>query len=165
MKRVYLAGPISGLTHDAARYGWRQSFTTLLEKELDAAGFNVSYIECFSPMRGKDELKTLGIISSDPASYGSDPISSEGGIVCRDSNDVRKADALIACFLESGGRPSLGTAWELGIAHDRHVPVIMIAPPGDPNREHVILHRSVGYVVETLEQGARLLRHLLTPGI
>jgi hypothetical protein len=72
---------------------------------------------------------------------------------------------MVACFLEAEGRMSGGTAWEMGIAHERHTPVVMIARPGDPHREHVILRQSAGYVLDSLEQGVRIVRHLLLPGL
>lgn len=156
-KRVYLAGPITGLTHDEARFGWRQQAVELLKDHPS--------VECYSPMRGKEYLKALGKLSANPGQYGTDPISLPAGIVGRDGNDVRRADALLACFLESEGRPSLGTAWEIGIAHDRHIPIVCVALPGDMNRDHVILGRSYTYITETLEQGMRCLIHLLTPGV
>jgi nucleoside 2-deoxyribosyltransferase len=155
-KRIYLAGPITGLTHDEARYGWRQQFVDLLKEDT---------IECFSPMRGKETLAGIGKLSANPGTYGSDPISQPAGIVGRDGNDVRQADAVVACFLESGGRPSLGTAWEIGIAHDRQIPIVCIALPGDPNRDHVILGRCYAYSVETLDAAVRCLRYLLLPGV
>jgi nucleoside 2-deoxyribosyltransferase len=156
MKRIYLAGPITGLTHDEARFGWRQQAVDMLKDDA---------IECFSPMRGKEQLAGLGKLSANPGTYGSDPISQPAGITGRDGNDVRRADAILACFLESGGRPSLGTAWEVGIAHDRQIPIVCVALAGDPNRDHVILGRCYTYTVETLEQGIRCLRYLLIPGV
>lgn len=158
MNRVYLAGPITGLTHDQARYGWREEFVHL---------FHTSYIgrpEFFSPMRAKDALIDRGIIESTGNSYGDDPINSEAGIVTRDGNDVRRADVVVACFLEASGRPSLGTAWEMGMCHELHKPVVIIAGPDDPHRKHIILRR-MGYIVDSLEAGARVVNYLLFPSL
>lgn len=154
--RVYLAGPISGLTHDEARYGWRATFIGLLAEPR---------IELFSPMRGKDSLRDIGALSSNGADYGDDPISSESGVTCRDWNDVRRCDVLLACYLESGGRPSLGTAWEIGVAHELRKPIVFVGTFDDPNMHHIILRRCAGYRVKDLEQAARCVRLLLTPGL
>lgn len=170
MNRVYLAGPITGLSHDDARYGWRVEFVRAYARALSFSWSEfeppvIGTVEFFSPMRGKEHLANCGVLSSDPKTYGTDPISSASGVRCRDRNDCRRADAIVACFLEGGGRPSLGTAWELGIADALQIPVVMIALPGDPHRTHVILERSVGYVVETLGEGVRALRNLLLPAV
>ena len=45
MKKIYLAGPICGLTYDGAQE-WRDTF----RKEIDPR------IEAFSPLRGKEYL-------------------------------------------------------------------------------------------------------------
>jgi len=49
MKKIYLAGPISGLTFEGAQ-DWRNYFTSKISPEID----------CFSPLRGKDYLKIRG---------------------------------------------------------------------------------------------------------
>lgn len=156
-KSVYLAGPISGLTHDQSRYGWRARFVELL------AG--VKHIHCFSPMRAKGFLADLGVLSSDATTYPDNAIASPAGIVTRDYNDVKTCDAMVACFLESGGRPSLGTAVEYGYCWSHQKPIIAVGPPDDVNIRHAMLHRMAGYHVETLEEAVHIIVHLLTPGL
>ena len=158
-RSIYLAGPISGLTHDEARYGWRQEFKDMLER-MDAF-----HIHCNSPMRGKEFLEASGVLSNDGAGYPDHAMSTPAGVTTRDYNDVRNCDVMVACYLESLRRPSLGTAAEFGYCWALHKPVITIGPADEVNVRHLMLSRMSGYRVDTLEEGAMLAFHLLTPGI
>ena len=157
-KTVYLAGPITGLTHDGARYGWRLDFSDLL------ADMGLDHISCSSPMRGKMFLKHHGILSSGH-DYPKNPLASSEGITTRDYNDIRECSAMVACYLDSGNRPSLGTAVEYGYCWALHKPVVTIGPEDDVNIRHAMLKRMSGYRVDTLEEAANIVGLLLTPGI
>lgn len=158
-KTIYLAGPITGLTHDEARYGWRESLKQLLE----IAGHD--HIFCNSPMRGKEFLAGAGPLGSDQDAYSSNAMSTSAGITTRDFNDVKSSDAMVACFLESGGKLSGGTFMEYGFAHALQKPVIGIGAADDVNLSHLMAARVLGYRVDTLEEAAVIIGHLLTPGI
>ncbi len=80
-RTIYLAGPITGLTHDEARYGWRLMFA----QRLDA--MDMDHIFCASPMRGKEFLQDLGVLSSGH-DYPDNALSTSAGITTRDRNDV-----------------------------------------------------------------------------
>lgn len=153
-KLIYLAGPITGLTHDEARYGWREKFAKLLPP----------HIHCMSPMRGKEFLSDLGVLTSGE-NYPQNALCSPEGITTRDYNDVKNSDAIVACYLESGDRPSLGTAVEFGYAWAHHIPIIVIGSEEEVNVRHFMLKRMAGYRVDTLEEGALVTSLLLTPGI
>lgn len=154
-KTIYLAGPITNLTHDAARYGWRTEFVKHMEP--------YEHIYCRSPMRGKDMLKDFGVLSSG-AGYPDNAMTTPEGITARDRNDVRTSDAMIACFLESKGL-SGGTFIEYGWADAYRVPVLGVGPADDPNLKHLMAQAILGWRVETLEEAAIIMGHLLTPGI
>ena len=153
-KTIYLAGPITGLTHDEARDGWRRAFATLVSE----------HIFCNSPMRGKDMLKSFGVLTSGE-DYPDDAMTTSAGITSRDFNDVRTCDAMITCFLESGGRLSGGTFMEYGFAHALQKPIICIGPLDDPNVQHLMAQRVVGWRVDGLEEAANIVNLLLTPGL
>jgi nucleoside 2-deoxyribosyltransferase len=152
-KIIYLAGPITGLTHDEARYGWRKEFQSLMPE----------WIHCNSPMRGKEFLKDHGVLSSGH-DYPEHAMATSEGITTRDYNDVKNCDAMIACYLESAG-PSLGTAAEFGYAHAHQIPIIAIGPADEINIRHLMLKRMAGYRLDTLEEAALIVSHLLTPGV
>ena len=153
-KMVYLAGPITGLTHDEARYGWRQEFKSLMPE----------HIHCNSPMRGKEMLKKFGVLTSGNG-YPDNAMTTPAGITTRDFNDVRTCDAMVACFLESEDRLSGGTFMEFGFAHALQIPIIGIGDTNDPNIHHLMAQRVAGWRVETLEEAAKIITLLLTPGI
>lgn len=153
-KTVYLAGPITGLTHDEARYGWRKEFASLMPE----------HVFCNSPMRGKGMLRDFGPLTSGK-NYPDNAMTTSEGITCRDFNDVRTSDAMIACFLESEGRLSGGTFMEYGFAHAFQKPIIGIGSPDDPNLSHLMAQRVMGWRVDTLEEAAIIVTHLLTPGM
>ena len=153
-KTVYLAGPITGLTHDEARYGWRQEFASLMPE----------HIFCNSPMRGKEMLKDFGPLTSGK-DYPKNAMTTSAGITTRDLYDVRTSDAMVACFLESQGRLSGGTFMEYGSAFAWTVPILGIGSPDDPNLSHLMAQRVLGWRVDTLEEAAIIITHLLTPGI
>lgn len=153
-RTIYLAGPISGLTHDEARYGWRATFAKLMPE----------HIFCNSPMRGKGFLENLGVLTSGH-DYPANALCSESGINTRDYNDVKTCDAMIACYLESNNIASIGTAAEHGFAHALQKPIITIGPEDEINVRHIMLKRMAGYRVDTLEEAADIVRLLLTPGL
>jgi nucleoside 2-deoxyribosyltransferase len=157
-RMIYLAGPISGLSYDKARYGWRQEFVEVIQNS------GMSHISCNSPMRGKEFMQNHGVLSSGH-DYPDHAMATPEGITTRDYNDVRECSAMVACFLESGDRPSLGTAAEFGYCWALHKPIIVIGPADEVNVKHIMLKRMAGYRVDTLEEGALIAIQLLTPGI
>jgi len=152
-KTVYLAGPITGLTHDEARYGWREQFKRLMP----------AHIFCNSPMRGKEMLKKFGILTSGNG-YPDNELTTSSGITTRDFNDVRTSDCMIACFLESRGL-SAGTFMEYGFAHALRIPILGIGSVDDPNLQHLMAQSVLGWRVDTMEEAANIVSLLLTPGI
>ena len=153
-KMIYLAGSITGLTHDEARLGWRKEFASLMPE----------HIFCNSPMRGKDMLKHFGVLTSGE-NYPDNAMCTSQGITSRDFNDVRTCDAMIACFLESQGAISGGTFMEYGFAHALQKPIIGIGPADDPNLQHLMAQRVLGWRVDELEEAANIVSLLLTPGL
>jgi nucleoside 2-deoxyribosyltransferase len=99
--RVYLAGPIGGMSDDQAR-SWREIATQLLTDR----GANV-----LDPMirdyRGKEDLSTQAIVEGDKA-------------------DIDQADVVLAnCWT-----PSPGTSMEILYAHEQGKRVITVVPTG-----------------------------------
>ena len=82
MKKIYLAGPITGCNWGESE-DWRDSF-----KKLDLPG-----IQGFSPLRGKEYLKSETTIADN---YSNTVMSSAKAIMTRDSFDVFSADAIFS---------------------------------------------------------------------
>ena len=158
-KTIYLAGPIAGLTHDEAAYGWRQTFAV----HLQGGGFD--HISCSSPMRGKTFLQSEGVLTSTGDKYNANPLASAAGITTRDYNDVITSDLMVACYLESNNVRSLGTATEFGYCWSHQIPIIAVGPEDEVNISHMMLQRMAGYRVDTLEEAAHIASLLLTPGL
>lgn len=162
-KRVYLAGPISGLSYEGATNGWRRTFTEAL------AG---SGIECMSPMRGKQFLAGREKLGHSPAEFADyqNAIASAPGIVCRDRNDVMTCNAMVACFL-GAEKVSIGTCIEFGWADAFRKPIVMVIEKPDLRfplkqvnpHEHAMLLQMAGYVVYDLETAAEIVAFLLQP--
>jgi nucleoside 2-deoxyribosyltransferase len=112
MKKIYLAGPISGLTYDGAQ-DWRNKFSAAIDDR----------IECFSPLRGKDYLTMRGKLEG---SYEEFPLSTDQGITTRDRYDCMGADLVVFYMLGATERVSIGTMIELGWADAMRRPAILI---------------------------------------
>lgn len=156
-KAIYLSGPIAGLSYEDARNGWRPKFEALMTG---------SPIVCLSPMRGKDGLRGVSLLGkpTDGVSFGEDVIMSNKGILTRDFNDVKMCDAMIVNVL--GAKVvSIGTCVEVGWADAMRKPiVVVIEKEGNPH-DHIFITQTAGYRMESLEDAARVLRFLLTPGV
>ncbi len=161
-KTIYLAGPITGMNHDDARYGWRKKFA---DKLGDARRGTLDHIFCSSPMRGKEFLKAMGVLGSDQSQFSDHEMATSSGITTRDRNDVKTCDLMVACFLESGGRLSGGTFIEYGWADAWRKPIIVVGAKDDPNVFHLMAEDIRGYHVETLEEALPIVVQLLTPGL
>jgi nucleoside 2-deoxyribosyltransferase len=157
VKKVYLAGPITGLSYGEARHGWREEMKTLL-----APG-----IEAFSPMRGKDHLKHLDKITGDAKSvYASNPMTTGRGITGRDRFDVMTCDVMVAYFL-GAEKASVGTCIEFGWADAFRKPVVRIMETDSAKNphDHLIMNEIATYDVQNLEDAARLVNLLCSAGI
>jgi len=154
--RVYLAGPITGLSYDDAALGWRKH----VHDELKAVG-----IESYSPMRGKGYLKKHGLAPI-PGSFSmtDNAIVRTQGILGRDHNDVQSCDLMFVNLLDAQ-RVSIGTMVEFGWATAYKKPIITIMQQKGCVHDHAFVHGLSTYRVDTVEEGLGLAKHLLLPGV
>ena len=145
--RVYLAGPISGLTHEEC-VGWRK----YADDKLAPHG-----IVCFSPMRGKEYLKGHGVLEQ---SYPRYALSTDRGIMSRDHNDVIEANALLVNLL-GVKRVTVGTVMELAWAWDRHIPTVVVMEEADNPHDHPMVREAIGWRVKTLDEGIHCVKSVL----
>ena len=166
--KVYLAGPIKGLSYDEAT-DWRVE----ARAELSLQGMNG-----FSPMRAKHFLKDSLSISTDPTFYDN-VIANPTAIVTRDRYDVMSCDMML--INEQGASSvSLGTAVEIGWADAFRKPMVIIQPngtcfwcqkngdtgegchfPKNTPFKHEFIQALVGYKVDTIEQAVLVCRAVL----
>lgn len=161
--RIYLAGPITGLSYGEARHGWREEIAKM-------ASAQYPQLDMFSPMRSKNFLERTRKIKGTADSYGAATFGQASGILGRDYNDVKSSQVVIANFL--GAKVgSLGTAAEFGFAHALQIPVVMIIEkPDDPElktnpHRHVFMEEIATYIVHDLEEALMVAASLVTPGI
>lgn len=142
MYRVYLAGPIAGLSYDEADK-WRDEFTKSIKESNPK-------IDCVSPLRGKYYLKdckdlagvqdeSLGILSGGPA------------IVSRDHYDCSTAE-LIVVNLFGAKKVSIGTMFEIAWAHHMQKPIVLVIEDGIENiHSHSMLFSMCNFRVNNLD--------------
>lgn len=140
---VYLAGGIAGLRGWDAT-DWRiQAARDLRERGLDP----------LDPMRSKKVLAGQAHISTDFHDYEKHgAFFTSRGIMTRDFNDVKRADALLVNLLGLE-KPSLGTIMELAWAYALQKPaVVAIEAAGNPHDGHPMIHEAMPFRVTSLHE-------------
>lgn len=146
MKKIYLAGPISGLTFDGAQ-DWRTYFTDKIDPQ----------IACFSPLRGKDYLKIRGPLEG---SYEEFPLSTDRGITTRDRDDCMKADLVVFNML-GAQRVSIGTMVEFGWADAARVPSILVMEKSGNIHDYPMVREIAGFRLTNLEDAIAIAETIL----
>lgn len=147
MSKVYLAGPITGLTFGECT-DWREYATKALAPEITA----------FSPMRQKGFLAARGKLEG---AYDTHPLSTAKGITTRDRHDCTGCDVILMNLLDAE-RVSIGTMIEVGYAAIARRPIVLVMEPGNLH-EHPMLAEEAGYRVQTLDEGIAIVRSILLP--
>ncbi len=150
---VYLCGPITGLTYEEARMGWRKDVSI----DLGKAG-----ITCLSPMRGKDHLRKQDTMAAE--GYASSVMSNAKGITARDRYDTQRCDLVFCNLFGASPRVSIGSMIELGWADSRRIPIVLVMEPGNVH-DHAMVRETADFIVNTVDEGVRVTRAILVPGI
>jgi nucleoside 2-deoxyribosyltransferase len=164
--KVYLAGPITGLTFEDAD-DWRQYARERLsapvqhENVLLQQHASPSGIVGYSPLRAKDYLLERGVLSGHPDAYTDQVLSSAKGILTRDHWDVSTCDMMLVNFLGATS-VSIGTVMEIAYASAYRKPVV-VAMESDNVHVHAMLTESVGWIVDDLDYACDLVRAILLP--
>lgn len=150
--KVYLAGPISGLTYDQGQ-DWRvQAIDGLKKRGLTG----------YSPLRAKEYLKTQGVLEQSyllrdqPVSC----LSTDRGITTRDHWDVKTSDAVLFNLL-GATRVSIGTCIEFGWASAYHKLIVLVMEANGNLHDYPMIREVSGFRVETLEDGIEVLGRIL----
>ena len=150
-KRIYLCGPINGCTYEECALGWRKTVVDSLPE-----------YSCFSPMRGKEFLKDFGTLGSQ--SYEANPTSTIQGILGRDRYDTFNADVLFVNLI--GAKiVSIGSMVEIGWADAKRIPIILCMEESGNPHDHGFVKGLATYWVHSVDDGIKLAKLLLTPGI
>lgn len=163
--RVYLAGPISGLSYEGAT-DWREYAKLHLGPEVIGV----------SPMRGKEYLAHLTNIGGTPdEGYMTKTMSTPKAITNRDRWDCRTCDAVLMNVL-GATKASVGTMIEAGWANAYGVPVVLVIeaegkmldpstqPSPDPALQpvnphyHSILDQVAAFTTPSLDEAIHILK-------
>lgn len=155
MAKVYLSGPITGLTYDDARFGWRKDFAKSMAQK-DGKG-----IEVLSPMRHEGHLAEIqGTLEKD---YPNHFFSHPKMIVAKDLLDIDESTMVIANFL-GAKKVSIGTVAELGYAKARGKTIVAIMEK-DNIHNHPFVTELAAATVETMDDAIAVTKSLLSTGI
>jgi nucleoside 2-deoxyribosyltransferase len=147
--KVYLAGPITGLTY-ADGQDWRsKAKAALANRNIDG----------FSPLRAKEYLAGHGPLQG---AYDEFPLSTAKGIVARDRNDVLTADLVIFNLL-GAKRISIGTCIEFGWADAFRKPSIVVIEKEGNCHSHPMVEALSPFIVDNVEDAVDLAAMILKP--
>lgn len=147
MHKIYLAGPITGLSYGDTT-DWRKSATAYLRE------FNLSAV---CPMRGKSYLQHEKHIA-DSYDSADKMLSSKHAISIRDKWDVQTCDAVLMNLL-GATKVSIGTMVELGWATAWNKPVIIVMEPGNIHT-HAFTEELSYIVVDNIDTGIAVIATL-----
>lgn len=143
--KVYLAGPISGLTFDQGQ-DWRADARAMLEPHG---------IDGYSPLRQKHFLRDVGVLSGAYAN----PMATDRGIMTRDHFDCMTSDLILA-NMEDWRSPSVGTIMELAWAYAYRKPLVVF---GKELEHHPMIREAVCYRLPTLDAALAVVQAILLP--
>lgn len=173
-KKIYLAGPIAGLSYNESALGWREFVDDQLTGYYGPKkmyGDNGIQLSCYSPMRGKSFLRDVKKDQIlDKLEYKDSPVSTTLGILGRDRYDTTGADVVFMNLLGAKA-VSIGTMVELGWADMARRPVILcMEKPGSIGdglsniHEHLFVQGLITYRVDNLLDGIACAKLILLPG-
>lgn len=146
-RRVYLAGPITGLSFGGATE-WREGVTGALAQRG---------VIGVSPLRAKDYLKNEAKLGD---TYESIALSSGKGITTRDRFDCMTSDAVLFNFL-GADKVSIGTCIEIGWADAFRKPGILVIEPEKNVHDHGMIREICGFRVATLDEAVAIAAAIL----
>lgn len=149
-KKVYLAGPITGLEYGES-VDWRES----AKDKLTEGG-----IRAYSPMRAKDYLDGVGPLESQY--FDISVMSSPRGIMTRDRWDATTCDVILVNLL-GAKRVSIGTVMEIAWADLSRIPSVVAMEESGNVHEHAMITEAIGFRVPTLDEGINIVKAILLP--
>lgn len=159
--RVYLCGPISGLTAEEAVNNWRTEAAFKLDHvtipgiRSSAWPLRLPRMRVLSPMRFKTNLPPGKLPPEGFTDLG--PLYTNRGIFGRDRNDVRTSDVVLAYFA-GAERVSIGSMIELGWADAWNIPVVAVL---DPLHDHVFVKQVATAVCKDLDEAVQATLSIL----
>lgn len=149
--KVYLAGPITGLSYNEIT-SWRNQVSSYLTDVSNGR------IECYSPLRSKECLSSEQKIE---LFYDHDVTLHPKAIMQRDHFDCMTADLIFVNMLQSKSI-SVGTVMEIAWSYAYRKPLVLVM---EENNIHIhpMVEQATLYQVGTIEEGAILAKQVLLP--
>lgn len=144
--RIYLAGPIKGLSYIEATE-WRKYVTNNVKEN----------IECLSPLRGKSYLSDEPILKP---IYDNFALSNAKAITTRDRFDAQRCDLLFVNLL-SAKETSIGTVMEIAWADSKRIPIIMVIENNGNIHDHPMITECVGFRTDNLDDAIFIVNNIL----
>lgn len=144
--KVYLAGPITGLSYDDA-VGWRKYVKQQLEPTV------VGY----SPLRSKSYLSKQTSIKD---THDYNPLSSQRGIYTRDLYDCRTCDLMFVNML-GALKVSIGTSMEIAWAAAFNKPIVLVIEDLHNVHDHAMIREACSFIVDNIDDGIFLTKSIL----
>lgn len=150
--KVYLAGPMSGITPQEQE---RRDGECIMAITNGLAHKKLEF-KFFSPMRGKNSSLTKeGIYGT----HNSDRESLDRYIYERDRRDVENCDVIFV-RLDGAKTVSIGTVSEIAWAKLLRKLIIIVMEPGNPH-EHTFIFQSTPFIYSTLDAAVEELSIIL----
>ncbi|MAE82216.1 MAG: hypothetical protein CMB80_05750 [Flammeovirgaceae bacterium] len=146
--KVYLAGPIGGLTYEES-VGWREDAA----EELRLVG-----IGSFNPMRFKGFLAGKGVIAPRADNLPESVWTKAKALTARDLGDIRRSDMVLA-YMPPMDRERTGTILEIGYAYPKTPCVLVTTDMEFAN--HPMVSEMVMATVPTIEEGIQIVKEYL----
>lgn len=145
-KKVYLAGPIKGLSYDDCT-NWREDAI----RKLAEVG-----IDGISPMRFKEILSREKVMGD----HYEHVLCCDSGIGTRDNYDVKTCDVFLANLL-GAKKVTIGTMIEFGWASADGKPIVTAIEREGNVHDHPIVRHLTGFRVNSLEKAIDVVKAIL----
>lgn len=143
MTKIYLAGPVTGLTYEEAS-AWRIEFSSLLPLQMVA----------LNPIGSETHLISAEVI---PASSPGHPISNARSLVAKCRHMVQSCDVLVANLL-GAKQMSPGTVVEIGWADCLRKPILLIMENEGNPHDRPLVTELAGWRVQSLPDALQVIR-------
>jgi nucleoside 2-deoxyribosyltransferase len=156
--KVYLSGPITGLTYDNA-VGW----TDYAKEKLwysNGPESTETGIVGYKPLRGKKSLSSSNPLPSIVKS--SNPLTTNKAILNRDKYDVMSCDCVLANLL-GAKRVSIGTVAEIAWAHFLQKNIILVMEYEGNVHEHAFVLEMATHRTDNLNEAIQIVKAILLP--
>lgn len=164
---VYLSGPITGLTYEDARNGWRFDFAAQLKPGITV----------LSPMRHEGHLAELkGELDQ---IYPEHPFSTGKMLVAKDKLDIERCEVMVVNLL-GAKKVSIGTVMEIGMAYQLGKTIVLVMEDkgtvlypgrdmydewGSNVHEHPFVTEPAAVRVNNLDAAVAIVNSLLSEGV